>query len=110
VGLNEIGPAGSRAYREFVLFFYYTGLGKTNSRFCGIYFYWSKWLFFNGLWFFGELVLRFWLLTRFRSLFGVLAKNIRVVVVGCELEANLVGAQREAAAGSWGRGSGKATA
>jgi hypothetical protein len=38
LGLNEIGPAGRRAYHGFVLFFYYIGLGKTNYRFCGIYF------------------------------------------------------------------------
>src|ERR1700736_4798296 len=70
VGLNEIGPAGRRAYRGFVLFFYYIGLSKTNYRFWGIYFLVSKWLFLNCLLGFVGLVLRFWVLTRFRSLFG----------------------------------------
>ena len=45
-------------------------------------------MFLNGLFGFGELVLRFSLLTGFRSLFAFLPPRISgSVVVGCELEA-----------------------
>ena len=67
LGLNEIGPAGRPAYRGFVLCFYYIRLGKTNCRFCRIYFCGYKYLFLNGLLGFGELVLRFSVLTVFWS-------------------------------------------
>ena len=41
----------------------------------------------NGLFGFGELVLRFSVLTGFRSLFAFLPRISGAVVVGCELEA-----------------------
>ena len=62
----------------FLLYFYYIGLGKTNYRFCWIYFYWSKLMFLNGL--FGFWQARFEVLgiDKISESRWVLAKNIWV--------------------------------